>query len=395
MKKLWPLLLLAVLLLAGCRGMHPDEYISVQEHEAPFAVRETVPETNQEETNPTKTTNTITRASDLRNAIQRMVEEGQETGRFFVKSYYGELDEDLENMPNVLLKDSPKHYYAIESLELSKSQNQIGTIVDVSMKLRLTPQELDAIETRMYPEPALRDIYAALRQQVSSFMIQISGNKEKDFVTLLEDYALHHPDQIVETPVISCTIFPEDGSLQLIDLRFDYKTGRDALRTQREEVQASLELTYKQLSYAQNAQQILDALYKNLIPSFDYQDDPEATVYTQVISKIGCSRTMASVAEYLCTRAGENCQIVVGQRKGEPWYWNRIFSEDRWYYFDLHTAGLLGVPPVLTPAEEMYGYSWDRTQYPEPEKPEEPEPTSTESPTETTELETAVPAEPE
>ena len=381
--------------MAAAAAGGPAAGISVQEHEAPFAVRETVPETNQEETNPTKTTNTITRASDLRNAIQRMVEEGQETGRFFVKSYYGELDEDLENMPNVLLKDSPKHYYAIESLELSKSQNQIGTIVDVSMKLRLTPQELDAIETRMYPEPALRDIYAALRQQVSSFMIQISGNKEKDFVTLLEDYALHHPDQIVETPVISCTIFPEDGSLQLIDLRFDYKTGRDALRTQREEVQASLELTYKQLSYAQNAQRILDALYKNLIPSFDYQDDPEATVYTQVISKIGCSRTMASVAEYLCTRAGENCQIVVGQREGEPWYWNRIYSEDRWYYFDLHTAGLLGVPPVLTPAEEMYGYSWDRTQYPEPEKPEEPEPTSTESPTETTELETAVPAEPE
>lgn len=389
MKKLWPLLL-AVLLLAGCRGMHPDEYISVQEHEAPFAVRETVPETIQAETNPAKTINTITRASDLRNAIQRMVEEGQETGRFFVRSYYGELDEDLENMPGVLLKDSPKHSYAIESLELSKSQNQIETIVDVSMKLRLSPQELNAIETRMYPEPALRDIYGALRQQLSSFMIQISGNREKDFVTLLEDYALHHPDQIIEIPTISCTVFPEDGSLQLIDLRFDYKTGRDALRTQREEVQAFLELTYKQLSNAQSAQQLLDALYKNLIPSFDYQNDPEATVYTQLITKVGSSRTMASVAEYLCNRAGESCQIVVGKLDGELWYWNRILSENRWYYFDLHTAGLLGVPPVLRPAEEMYGYSWDRTRYPEPE---EPAPPSTESPTETTEPETADTAE--
>ena len=40
MKRIIPILLL-LLLLAGCKGLYPDEYISVEEHEAPFAYKET------------------------------------------------------------------------------------------------------------------------------------------------------------------------------------------------------------------------------------------------------------------------------------------------------------------------------------------------------------------
>ena len=39
MKRIIPILLL--LLLAGCKGLYPDEYISVEEHEVPFAYKET------------------------------------------------------------------------------------------------------------------------------------------------------------------------------------------------------------------------------------------------------------------------------------------------------------------------------------------------------------------
>ena len=38
MKRIIPILLL-LLLLAGCKGLYPDEYISVEEHEAPFAYK--------------------------------------------------------------------------------------------------------------------------------------------------------------------------------------------------------------------------------------------------------------------------------------------------------------------------------------------------------------------
>ena len=51
MKRALPLLL-ALLLLAGCRGQtfYPDEYSYVNEHQAPYAVRETTAEPTETET---------------------------------------------------------------------------------------------------------------------------------------------------------------------------------------------------------------------------------------------------------------------------------------------------------------------------------------------------------
>ena len=140
-----------------------------------------------------------------------------------------------------------------------------------------------------------------------------------------------------------------------------------------------------------DAQEIVETLYKQLVPGIGYESSEEATVYTQTLQKIGSSRTMASVAAYLCSRAGIECEIVRGEQGEESWYWNRIPSEGAWLHFDLHAAALSGEPPVLLPSAEMTGYSWDPERYPElaptePEEPTEPtEPTGSGEATEPTE----------
>ena len=106
---------------------------------------------------------------------------------------------------------------------------------------------------------------------------------------------------------------------------------------------------------------------------------------------------MASVAEHLCNRVNADCGIMIGEREGEPWYWNCIRTEEGWRYFDLHAAALSGEAPVLYTAEEMSGYSWDTERFrdymdPEPEPPTEPDPPQT--PTEPVSTEESTPTEP-
>ena len=90
---------------------------------------------------------------------------------------------------------------------------------------------------------------------------------------------------------------------------------------------------------------------------------------------------MASVVAYLSNCAGAQCEIVVGERNGEPWYWNRIMTEAGWRSFDMHASALAGICPVLLRSEEMIGYTWDPVTYPEVEIEEPTEPSEPTDPT--------------
>lgn len=390
------------LLLAGCQSLYPESYVSVNEHEAPFAYREqTESLTPETEAEARPELAVASRDIDIREIIQGFVMEGRETGQILLKDYRGNVDEDMKNMFNFMLSDSPKYNYAMDQFDWSLHRTQAGVVVTVEMQLRLTPQELQAIETRIFPEPAISEICKALRQQLSSYTVQVSGYQDTDLVAKLEDYILHHPDQIVEAPGISAAVYPDRGNLRVVELHFIHQSDRETLRARTEETNAFLNPIYHQLTAAQGAKARVETLYKLLVPSYGYISDPEATVYSQVVQKLGSSRTMASVVEYLCKRAGENCEIVKGLRDGEAWFWNRIAVEGQWAYFDLHAAALRGEPPLLMSAGEMEGYEWDETLYPElaPAVPEggiTPPPPESETVPIPTESETApLPAESE
>ena len=380
------LFLAALLLLCGCQRMYPDEYISVNEHEAPFAYRETVTEPATTEAKPEPEILTVSRAYDIREGIQDLVMNGEEAGQFRLKNYVGDVEADMKNMFNTLLSDSPKINYAMDSFDWTIQRDKDGTLVTVEMKLRLAPQEIQAIQTRLFPDAAMSSIYTALRQQLSSYTVQVSGYQETDFNALLDEYILNHPDQIVEMPGVSVAVYPDRGNVRVVELHFVYHSDRETLRQHKDETVSFLNLAVRQLDRDMNAKEIVETLYKQLVPGIGYESSEEATVYTQTLQKIGSSRTMSSVAAYLCNRAGIECEIVQGELDGERWYWNRIQAEGAWLHFDLHAAALSGKPPVLLPSEAMPDYSWDPERYPELEAPEPSEPTE---PTESTEAEKA------
>ena len=373
------LLLLALLLLTGCRGMYPDESLSLQEHVAPFAYRDTGAETTETEAQTEPAYWPVSSSAEIRRGIQELILNGESSGSFLLVNYTGNVDEHMQAMFNALLADSPKFNYAMDKFDWSLGRVDAGQVVNVEMKLHFSPEELRAIETRRFPEPAKSEIFMALRQLMSAFTLEVSGYRDTDFSEEIHQYALLHPDQIIEIPEVSAAVYPSSGSVRVVELHFVYHTNRETLRAQREDVNNFFEMVYNQLSPEKSGQELVDTLYMHLVPLIGYSSAPDATVYTQVLQKTGSSATMASVAAFLIKHVIPDCEIVKGERAGESWYWNRILSGDRWYYFDLHAAALSGEKPVLKTAEELTEYSWDPIAYPELEAPEETEPSEPEA----------------
>ncbi len=369
------ILLAAALLLTGCRSIQAEEYLAVHEHDAPFAYRETSTEAPQTEPQPVEAVRTVSRASDIRDAIQELMLNGEERGKFLCSRYSGNLQEDMQAMYANLLRDFPKFNYAMDSFEWSIEQSPEGDCVNVELQLRFTPQELQAIPSMRFPEPAMEEICKACCSLSSSFILQVSGYRETDFAAELEDYMLRHPNEIAEAPGVSVVVFPDRGNVRVVDFHFYYRSDRETLRQHLEETQISLRLVEIQLARAEDSHALLETLYKHLVPGYGYESSPEATIYSQMVQKVGSSRTMASVAAYLCGKAGRDCRIVAGERNGEPWYWNELRAEGETLYFDLHAAAMERSLPELWTREEMKQYEWLR----EPEPQEETEAESRET----------------
>ena len=395
MKKLFLPLLLALLMLAGCQSLYPDDDLYVSEHVAPFAYRETETEPPTSGTEKPEEMATVSCASDIREAIKHMLDRGESTAQLRLLNYDGDVDKDMKNMYYALRNDTPKYAYCMDGPpSYSVTQEQSDRILNLEIVIQ---KDVQAIRTRLYKKDAIEEeIITALRQQLSSYTIQISGYQETDWYSLLDAYVLEHPDQIVEAPSISVYVFPDRGRIRVLELHFDYNTDQETLSQRKIEVNFFLNLILNQLSRS-TPEEMVETISKYLLTGTGYVADPNATVYSQVVLKTGgSSRTMASTVAYLCNRAGAECEIVEGERDGVPWYWNRIMTDGRWRSFDLHAAALVGdFHPVLLPSEEMLGYSWDALRYPEVPEPEPAEPTETGDPSETGDpTETGEPTEP-
>ena len=83
-------LILAVLLLAGCGNLYPDDYLSVESNQAPYAYRETTgaPSTDASEAE-TKTVSVST-LGEIRMGIQNLLLTGGTKGRFLLHGYRGD-----------------------------------------------------------------------------------------------------------------------------------------------------------------------------------------------------------------------------------------------------------------------------------------------------------------
>lgn len=377
MKRLLLLLLAVSTLLAGCGGLYKTEYLSLSEHDAPYALRETTAAPT-EETEPERPT-----ASDyygMRAILTDFVTEGVEHGEILLRDYSGNIEVDLKRVVRFLTTQDPVCAYATDYVSYERSESEGGWLIAFNMVFRRSTGEIAAIEPVRGNEAALKRMLNALTQQQSSLTLQVSGYTNEDFASLLQEYCLQHPDEIVDPPEFSVAVYPKTGNVRVVEVHYVYDNDRETLRGMRAEAQEVLNSAYSYIRYAKTDRIKLELLYFYLTSRFNYDEPAEdATVYSLLCQGKSNNRCMAAVVRYLCEKTDIPCSLVAGRKSGGPYYWNIIQVDGQYYHLDFQQDALEKVPLRFSYETELpHAYIWDVDAYPRclpPDPDPETEPT--------------------
>ena len=343
------LILTICLLLSGCSWM-AGSYSSVTPHKPQEQVTE-------------QTMPAVRNMAQLRSVLEGLVDRGAESGRFSVEEFPASaLDGSMDKAIAEILTKHPIGAYALESI--SYELGTVGGVSAVAVSLRYTrsPEEIQAIQSVPDMEQAHKRVTEALEGFSSGVVLRIDSYEELDFLQVVESYAQEHPEQVMETPQLTVTVYPQEGTERVVDIRFSYQTGRDALRTMRNYVEPVFTSAALYVSSEEEADIVkYGRLYTFLMERNAYQVKTSITpAYSLLRHGVGDSKAFAMVYAAMCRKAGLECMLVSGTWQGEAWFWNMICEDGVYYHIDVlsptgfikHTDG------------QMAGYVWDYSAYP-------------------------------
>lgn len=372
---LWILILVFSLLISGCAGWNTDVYISVAEHDAPYAYH---PETTEaaEETEPPIPT--ASNYYQMRTILQGFVTSGVEHGQLILSSYDGDLEEDIKKVTRYLTTEDPVSAYATDYLACERKPYGAGWLVTVNAVYRRSVSEIQAIQPVRGTDAAYQKMLDALIQQNGSVTLQISGFINTDFNQKLDLYCLEHPDEIPVMPSISVSSYPDSGNVRVLEVHFVYEYDRETLRNMRTEADAVLNSAYNYIRYASNDFEKIQLLYTYLTSRFPCQYKADADAY-DLLCKGACSPAcFAAVVNHLCQKAEMESYLVNGTKDGDAYTWNIIHADGAYRHFDFYSAVMEDDMISGKTDAEMDGYEWSRTTYPFCEV-SDPEPSNPES----------------
>lgn len=368
MKKHLAFALCLCVLLSGCSWMD-GSYVSVTPHVV----------TRDQESDDTVQ---ITSYSQLRNALTDMVDAGNTHGLFSLIDYPQErIDTDMSMAISYIKWNYPIGAYAVENVEFEYGSGGTQNVLSVDITYLHGKSEINRIQTVRGISGAQAAIASALRQCAASLVLQVTNYSVTDFAQLTADYAAEHPQSVMESPQVSYSIYPSSGDVRIVELFFTYQTSRESLRSMQSSVlpifsSAQLYVSGNTGDYTKYSQ-----LYTFLTERYDYTIETSITPsYSLLCHGVGDSKAFAQVYAAMCRQVGLECQVVSGTRDGVSRFWNIVLDGEIYYHVDLLRSMDEGAYRQRTD-EEMQGYVWDYSAYPESLPPQTTAPETTVPPT--------------
>lgn len=368
MRKLICVVAALCLLLCGCNSLMDGSYVSVNPHQ------DQVSGTAEQELVE------VVSYTELRTALQEMVENGADSATISVASFdEKDVDGIMEIAIRYVTETDPLGAYVVESIEYEKGYSGVAAAVAVTIHYNNRQAELRSIERVEGMEEAETVITAAMEQFASGVVLRVNGYEKIDYDQLLQDFADAYPEKVMEVPQVAVNTYPHNGKDRVVEVKFTYQSNRENLRSMQERVQAVFDSAKLYVSGDGADMEKYAQLYSFLTERFSYQYDTSITPsYSLLCHGVGDSRAFAVVYAAMCHRAGLECMVVSGTHAGEPWSWNIICDNGVYYHLDLinSTSFAVGTDHGMT------SYVWDYSAYPSCGTPE---PAAQESTAETAE----------
>ena len=353
------LLLVLCLVLAGC-GWMDGSYVHISDHE------EKSPEAQPQNI-------TVSSYTELETVLTDMVENGTSEGVIYLSEYAQNMAQSgMYVVSKRLTTKNPLGAYAVENVEYEIGSNSGKPAIAVSIHYRHTPTEIHQVRRVRDMQEAQEVLGQALDSVDPGIVILIQEYETADFAQYVSDYALNHPQTIMEIPHVTEAVYGS-GDAKVVELNFTYRSSRDALKLMRQQVEPVFEAAKLYVSEDAPRLQQYSQLYAFLMERFsDYRIQPSITPsYSLLHHGVGDCRAFAMVYEAMCRSVGLECQTINGTRNGEPWTWNLIHPDGDYGHVDLLKCSNDGRFQVLDPVQ-MQGYVWDYSSSPDtPEIPGE------------------------
>lgn len=346
------LALVFAMILSGCSWMD-GSYVSVTPH------REQLSEAQ----NDTLSASTY---QELRQLLTDLTEAGTESAVIYVPDYdQVQLERGMKNAIRYISQVLPVGAYAIDKVEYEIGTNAGQPAVSVNISYLHGRSELRKIRVAADMEQVKKYIREALDNCDSSLVLYVNTYSEVDLEQLVQDYGAENPDRVMELPQLSAGVYPELGPSRVLELKFTYQTSRDALRNMQSQVQRVFASASLYIGQGDTQSQKFAQLFSFLMERFDYEIETSITpAYSLLCHGVGDSKTFAMVYATMCRKADMECKVVTGTKNGEAWYWNLICEDGVYYHVDLLESRGAGEFTKLTD-DQMEGYVWDYSAYPE------------------------------
>ncbi len=345
------LILLAVsLLLSGC-SWSSGPYVSVTPH-------------MEQRQNPQ---NDVVAAGDyleLLEALKSIIRAGTEVTAINVAEYPEDaIDHGMERAVQYARENDPIGSYAVEAIQYELGTSSGMPAVSVSITYRHNRSELQRIRKVQTMEEAGAEVAEALEGYEAGLVLLVEQYEAQDFTQFVQDYALLHPDTVMEIPQVTEGTFGT-GRARVVELIFTYQTSRDSLRRMQSQVQPVFASASLYVSGDGEDNQKFSQLFAFLMERFDYKVETSITpAYSLLRHGVGDSRAFATVYAAMCRSAGLECITVNGTRSGEPWTWNIVLDNGQYFHVDLLQCSEQGRYQEALD-EDMGNYVWDYSSYP-------------------------------
>jgi hypothetical protein len=294
-----------------------------------------------------------------------MVEAGQEKGVIFVSGYSSvDVTSDAKKAVQMLRQGHPLAAYAV--LDISTALGTTGGEDALAVQITYLHDRAELLQIREVSNIQLAGerIKNALSACNVGIVLLVHNYTAVDFVQIVEDYAMEHPEYVIEQPRVTVNIYPDSGKDRVVEVQFTYQNSREILREMQNKVQTMFTSASLYVSADKLQQDKFYHLYTFITERFDFRIEHSITpAYSLLLHGIGDNRAFATVYAAMCAREKLKCYVVNGSKNGEAHTWNIVSVDGVYYHVDLLRNISSGEFKMMFD-DEMDGYIWDYDSYP-------------------------------
>lgn len=353
MRRIAGLILIFCLLLSGCSSWMSGSYSSVVPHTEP-------------DTQVNNAAESVANYFQTKSFLTAMIMNGAQSAVYTIR--YESLKESIQDLDKAIdevCETNPYAAYAVENIRYEIGSGSGQKAVRVQISYLQNRVDVKTIRTVKDMEDAKEFITEQLDACSSGVVFHCDSWGQKDYAQIVADYALQNPNMVIEQPEVTVNLYPENGTKQIVELKFNYQTSRDSLRTMQSQVALVLESAEQYVDRSAAETEQFAQLYQFLMNRYSsYEIQTSITpAYSLLRHGVGDEKAFAMVYAAMCKKIGLDCKVVVGTRDSKTWSWNVARIDGVYYHIDLLRSSAGGRFAMST-GDKMAGYVWDYSRYP-------------------------------